>query len=124
MRISGYLLSFTFVLTGCASVKVPTDPGVICTMIAVSSLNVTVRDASTGTPVCDATVTALLGGENYSLRQTGDCRYAGPEERAGSFEVSVVRTGYLPTAVTNVRVGRDECHVIPVAVTVDLRPAP
>jgi hypothetical protein len=112
-------------VTGCASVKDPgvTDPGVVCTAIAVSSLNVTVRDATTGQPVCDATVIALQGNDNYELRRTGDCRYAGPEERSGVFEVRAVRAGYQGASVGNVRVIADECHVIPVSLTVDLRPS-
>ncbi len=125
MRFLGGLLSFSLALTGCAGVTDPdfTPPGVICTMIAVSSLNVTVRDTATGQPVCDATVIALEPvGPSYVLRQTGDCRYAGPEERSGDFDVVVTRPGYEAKRVTGIRVGRDECHVIPVALTVDLRP--
>jgi hypothetical protein len=123
MRIVGGLLSFSLLLAGCASVKVPTDPGgVICTAIAVSSLNVTVRDTATGQSVCDAEVTALQGNDTYALRRTGDCRYAGPEERSGVFELRAVRAGYQAASRGNVRVDRDECHVIPVALTVDLRP--
>ena len=102
-----------------------TDPGVICTMIAVSSLNVTVRDTATGQRVCDASVVALQGGDRYELDRTGDpqgCGYAGPYERAGVFEVRATRPGYQAARVENVRVDADECHVIPVALTVDLRP--
>ena len=84
----------------------------------------TVRDAATGQPLCDATVFAFQGDAAYMLRQTGDCRYAGPEERDGTFEVRATRAGYAGAGVSNVRVGKDECHVIPVAVTVDLRPGP
>jgi len=123
MRIFGAVLSAAAIAAGCASVKTPGDPGVVCTAQAVSSLNVTVRDTATGQPVCDATVVAFLGDENFSLRRTGDCRYAGPEERHGDFEVRVVRAGYVGGAVSGIPVSRDECHVIPVAVTVDLRPA-
>jgi hypothetical protein len=125
MRLRSALLSLSLVVSGCARVTTPgiTDPGVICTMIAVSSLNVVVRDTATGQPVCDATVIALEPvGTSYVLRQTGDCRYAGPEERAGDFDVVVTRPGYEAKRVAGIRVGRDECHVIPVSVTVDLRP--
>jgi hypothetical protein len=124
MRVVGVILSFSLATAGCAA-KDPgmTNPGVICTAIAVSSLNVTVRDTSTGQPVCDAGVIAIQDGTTYTLRQTGDCRYAGPEERAGFFEVRASRPGYGTATVSNVRVGRDECHVIPVMLTVDLPPA-
>jgi hypothetical protein len=123
MRPFSLFLLSSSLFVGCASVNPGiTDPGVICTAVAVSSLNVTVRDATTGQPVCDATVIALQGSDNYELRRTGDCRYAGPEERPGVFEVRAARAGYQAASMGNVRVNRDECHVIPVAVTVELRP--
>lgn len=106
----------------CDHVSEP-DP-VICTAIAVSSLNVTVRDSATAQRVCDATVTAVLAGATYELRRSGSaeaCTYAGPEERAGAFEVRVSRAGYAPAVVSNVQVTADVCHVIPVSLTVDLR---
>jgi hypothetical protein len=116
-------------LAGCRSAMEPgpTRPGVICTAIAVSSLNVAVRDAATGQRVCDAAVVAIQGGDRYELRRTTSdpqtCGYAGPEERAGAFEVRATRPGYQ-AASAHVSVGADECHVIPVSLTVDLRPTP
>ena len=100
-------------VVGCESVTEP----IACTAIAVSSLNVTVRDAATSARVCDATVTAVLAGVTYELRRAGSpdpagCTYAGPEERAGVFEVRVSRPGYAAAVVPNVpghrrRVPRD-----------------
>jgi hypothetical protein len=111
------------VLIGCDSVTEP----VICTAIAVSSLNVTVRDQATSQRICDATVIAVLGGASYELRQPpgppGACTYAGPEERAGAFEVRASRAGY-ETATARAQVNADECHVIPVSLTIDLRRSP
>jgi len=121
MNASAIALSSAVLLSSaCASVKTPTDPGVVCTAIAVSSLNVTVRDTATGAPVCDVRVTAVHAGTTYTLRQTGDCRYAGPEERDGVFEVRAEKAGYIPASFINVRVTKDECHVIPVQLTIDL----
>jgi hypothetical protein len=123
------LLAVISVLSvGCASMNTaPNDPGVICTAIAVSSLNVTVHDAATGARVCDATVVAIhqSGERNDLMPFPSDpqaCNYAGPWERAGEFEVRVSRPGYQDARVAGVRVTADECHVIPVAVPIDLRP--
>ena len=126
MRVPGAALGCILLMPGCGA-RDPhlTDPGVVCTAIAVSSLNVSVRDAATGALVCDALVIAIQGDIAYELRRTGDtggCGYAGPEERAGVFEVHATRVGYQAARVTNVRVREDECHVIPVSLTVDLRP--
>jgi hypothetical protein len=120
--IRPYALLLLAGVVGCDGGAAP-DP-VICTAIAVSSLNVTVRDAATSARLCDATVTAVLGATTYELRRSGSpeaCTYAGPEERAGAFEVRVSRAGYVPAVVSNVQVGADVCHVIPVSVTVDVR---
>ena len=128
VRIACALL--VLALAGCSSgITGPHhDDPVVCTAIAVSSLNVTVRDAASGARVCDATVVAIhQGGERFELMQMAAdlqaCAYAGPWERAGVFEVRVVRPGYESAVVGNVRVTADECHVIPVALTVVVRPA-
>jgi hypothetical protein len=114
---------FPLTLVGCDRVLDPGEP-IVCTLIAVSSLNVTVRDLATSQRVCDATVTAVLAGASYELRRSGSadaCTYSGPEERAGSFEVRVSKAGYDSAAARDIRVAADECHVIPVQITVDLR---
>jgi hypothetical protein len=112
---------------GCNDMTSPDDPGVVCTAIAVSSLNVLVHDAETARLVCDASVVAIhQGGEVFQLERTlhGDalaCGYMGPWERAGVFEVRATRDGYAPAAVSGVRVTADQCHVTPVSVSLDLR---
>jgi hypothetical protein len=108
------------VLAGCEGTTEP----VLCTAIAVSALNVTVRDQATSQRICDATVTASLGSTTYTLRPQGvpdDCTYAGAEEVAGTFEVRATRSGYEAGTASGVRVTADECHVIPARVTIDLR---
>ena len=103
----------------------PNDPGIICTAIAVSALNVSVRDLASGAPICDATVLALPdGGPSYPLRQTGACTYAGAEERDGGFTVLVIAPGYKTARASGIHVGRDECHVIPVQLTFALEICP
>lgn len=119
---AGVVLIAVASLTGCEAMRI-NDPGVVCTAIAVSSLNVTVRDAATASRVCDASVVAIQGGVvTHALERMGECVYAGPWELAGDFEVVVTRAGYETVRVPGIRVGRDECHVIPVSLTVDLRP--
>ena len=120
-------LAATLALAGCDMDRMPNDPGVVCTAIAVSSLNVLVHDAGTARLVCDATVVAVhQDGERFVLERTlhGDalaCGYMGPWERAGVFEVRATRDGYAPATLSGVRVTADECHVIPVPVSLDLR---
>jgi hypothetical protein len=106
-------------LAGCES---PADP-VICTAIAVDAIVVTVVDGASNQRICDATVTAVEGSFSQELRgfpAGTDCTYSGPTERAGLYEVRVSKSGYVPTNMTNVRVTADECHVIPVRLTIPL----
>ena len=123
MRTIHVPLALSLLLASCTADRT-TDPGVICTAIAVSSLNVTVRDAATHVPICDARVTAVhnTGLTWTGLRPTGDCRYAGPEEVNGIFAVHAEKAGYTPSGVFNVVVARDQCHVIPAQVTVVIPP--
>jgi hypothetical protein len=101
----------------------PTEPRV-CTLIAVDALVVTVVDAASGQRICDASVVALDGAFRAELRAFGsapDCTYSGPTERPGLYEVHASRAGYESAAQNGIRVTADECHVIPVRVTLALR---
>jgi hypothetical protein len=98
-----------------------------CTAIAVDALTVTVADSASGQRICDATVTAIDGAFSAELRAFGigpECNYSGPTERAGRYEVRVTRSGYERAVRAGINVTADECHVIPVLVTVNLIPDP
>ena len=124
MRRPAFIGVFSVIL-GLAGCAPPTEPHV-CTAIAVDALVVTVVDGASGQRLCDATVIVIDGGFTEALRPfpaVTECTYSGPTERAGQYEVRVTRSGYVPATLTNVRVTADECHVIPVKLTVSLRPA-
>jgi hypothetical protein len=122
MRTNATLLAIAcFALVGCD--HKPTDP-IVCTAIAVDALVVTVVDASSGQRICDAKVVAIDGAFSEELRLFGsptECTYSGPTERAGLYEVRATRAGYEPATTTRVRVARDECHVIPARVLVQMQ---
>ena len=108
---------------GLAGCDKPTEPRV-CTAIAVDALVVTVVDASSGQRICDAKVVVIDASFNEDLRPFGagqDCTYSGPTERAGVYEIRATRAGYETGTLSGVRVTRDECHVIPVRVTMQMR---
>jgi hypothetical protein len=116
------VFSISLSLAGCE----PTTEPRVCTAIAVDALVVTVVDGVSGQRICDATVTVIDGAFRQELRPfpaVTECTYSGPTERAGQYEVRVTRSGYVPATMTNVRVTADECHVIPVKLTVPLRAA-
>ena len=117
------LIALTAGLSGLLGCDKPTEPPV-CTAIAVDALVVTVVDASSGQRICDAKVVAVDGSFSEELRLFGspqECTYSGPTERAGLYEVRATRAGYEPASTTSVRVTRDECHVIPVRVIVQMQ---
>ena len=111
---------------GLAGCETPTDP-VVCTTIAVQAITLTVVDGVSGQRVCDATVTVVDGSFSQALPpfpgSATECTYSGPTERAGTYEVRVSRAGYQPATERNVRVTADQCHVIPVRLTVTLNRA-
>lgn len=105
--------------------------GPICTAQFVSGLHVSVQDSVTGAPAASgARLTAVDG----SYRDTVSAPAQRPDlngqvllaagERPGSYDVTVSKTGYLDWQRSNVVVTADECHVIPVALTARLKPAP
>jgi hypothetical protein len=115
------------VATACLALTVcgygPTEPRV-CTAIAVDALVVTVVDAATGQRICDAAVVAIDGSFSAELRPfpaAPDCTYSGPTERAGTYEVRASKAGYETAVQSGVRVTADECHVVPVRITLQLR---
>ena len=120
MRKFAWAAVVALVAAGCGDEPNP----VICTAIAVAALNVTVVDAATNQPICDAEVTATDGGFRETLPvfpgSGADCRYSGPFERPGTYEITVRRAGYPMAVQAGVRVLSDECHVIGVPVTVRL----
>jgi hypothetical protein len=114
---------FATILTGCDELRSPQAPGGACTTQFVYGLAVTVLDKATGQRICDAQVTAVSGSYRETLEPRGPsaaCTYAGAGERDGVYELSATKAGYTPATNSNVRVGADQCHVIPVRVTLEL----
>jgi hypothetical protein len=113
-------------LTGCDEMRSQQAPGVACTTQFVYGLSVTVQDRATGQRICDAQMTAVSGSYRETLQPRGpsaDCAYAGAGEREGVYELSAASAGYTPATKSNVRVDADQCHVIPVRVTLELDPS-
>jgi hypothetical protein len=108
---------------GCNEQPNPQAPDGACTAQFVYGLTVTVQDRGTGQRICDAQVTAVSGSYRETLDPRGpteSCTYAGAGERRGVYEVSVSKSGYLSATQSNIRVDADQCHVIPVRVTLEL----
>ncbi|HEU4407002.1 MAG TPA: carboxypeptidase-like regulatory domain-containing protein [Polyangiaceae bacterium] len=90
-----------------------------CTDIAITAFTLDVFD-ELGDSVCDASVTVRDGDFEQVLDEpSGQCTWVGPFERAGIYDITVTRPGYLPAVLEDVVVTSDACHVktVPLAVT-------
>jgi hypothetical protein len=85
---------------------------------------VTVLQASDGSRVCDATVTARDGTFSEVLAKFGDatnCTYSGVYERPGTYGLDVV-SGARTKNVGGITATADECHVMGREIVVTLDP--
>lgn len=109
----------TLFLVGCPSVM---DP-VICTAEFVFGLNVTVTDGN-GDPVPGATLT-LVEGDYTEIMMEIDAAgqpgvYVGVGERAGTYSLTIRADGFDRVTIDEITIDADECHVIPVGLTLSL----
>lgn len=98
--------------------------GTNCTTVFIYGLNITVVDAASQTPVCDAQIVARDGAysETLTMQPAGSCVYLGAGERTGTYSLTVTRAGYttVTRAAPVVRDDSDGCHVVGVTDTVSL----
>jgi hypothetical protein len=112
-----------FAAGGCSSADSREPGGLVCTANFVYGLAVTVQDKATSERVCDAEVVALAGSYRETLQGFGppeSCTYSGAGERPDVYELQASRAGFQVATVADVRVGADECHVIPARVTMEI----
>ena len=118
MRALAVILSTCFM--HCTEERAP----VACAAYAAAGLSVTVENAATGQPICDAVMAASEGTYSESLFEVA-CTFSGAYERPGTYVVRVSRGGFRPSETGSVRVvmGDGECpHVEQARVTVRLTP--
>ena len=100
------------------------DNQIFCTDQFVYGLNVIVLDASSGNPIFqDIEVKAVDGTYQEILELVPSSEYAfvGAGERAGTYVVTVTKAGYQTYTSAPIVLTRDECHVIPQSLTVNLQ---
>ena len=100
------------------------DNQIYCTDQLVYGLNVIVLDAVTGNPIFqDIEVKAVDGPYQEILELVPGLEYAfvGAGERAGNYVVTITKAGYQTYTSEPIVLTRDECHVIPQSLTVNLQ---
>lgn len=114
-----FLFSTVFFISSCED----NDDQIFCTDQFVYGLNVIVLDASTGNPIFqDIEVKAVDGTYQEILELVPGLEYAfvGAGERAGNYVVTITKAGYQTYTSAPIVLTRDECHVIPQSLTVNL----
>ncbi|GJG85465.1 hypothetical protein tb265_06460 [Gemmatimonadetes bacterium T265] len=115
-------------LAGCSTAP---DGGVICTAVFAYGVVVEIRDSVSGAPLAagargavhdGAYVDSLRPAEAVSSDTTSLYSREAAGERAGTYAIEVVRSGYRTWTKSGVTVTRDACHVRPQRVRAALVP--
>jgi hypothetical protein len=116
-----FLFTTVFFISSCEDND---DNQIFCTDQFVYGLNVIVLDAVTGNPIFqDIEVKAVDGAYQEILELVPGLEYAfvGAGERAGTYVVTITKAGYQTYTSAPIILTRDECHVIPQSLTVNLQ---
>jgi hypothetical protein len=102
----------------------PVACGVACNFDAEPALVVSVVDRQMGLVLCTADVTATDGSYSVTLTTLGPlpdapCVFSGAYERAGTYTVEARAEG-RQSRVTGIEVTRNDCHVVPRKVAIEL----
>jgi hypothetical protein len=116
-----FLFSTLFFTSSCNNND---DNQIFCTDQFVYGLYVIVLDSSTGNPIFqDIEIKAVDGTYQEILELVSGLEYAfvGAGERAGTYVVTITKAGYQTYTSAPIVITRDECHVIPQSLTVNLQ---
>ena len=116
-------MRFVFVIIGVLSVAVCGTGCGTCTNEGRFGLTVTVTDAASGAPICDATVrvTGSVAETAMSVGSGADCAYVALLERPGTFDVEAAHDTYVSRSEMGVTLEHDGCHVIGKQLAIALR---
>jgi hypothetical protein len=117
MKFEPLAVALLLEVVACSS---PFSGGTLCTEQFAAGITVSPIDSVTGAPVAGATAIARDGA---FVDSTTDLNMIAGE-RAGTYSVTVRKTGYATWLRSGVNVTRDECHVKTVSLTAKLQPSP
>ena len=99
------------------------DETIFCTTEAVAALNVTVRLGDSTIPTSEGVTVVATDGDYTETLQVVDATnpvFIGAFERQGNYIVTVSKEGYQTYTSEMTIITRDECHVIPELINVNL----
>ncbi len=128
MRLSEYVGTFSAIIIALVPTITKGEAKNMtgCTPSIEPAITVTVSDAQTGTPL-KATIIVKHGNFQEELKlwgvtAAGQIIYGGAFERPGVYTVRTSRDGYETFVIEEVKVAKDECHVITRKIKVALKP--
>ncbi len=112
-RTAGVVAGLTSLFAGACQAPF-NGGGTVCTAQFVFGISATVTDAGTGANITPGSYLVVREGAYVdSVSAMGDF-LAAAGERAGTYTVTIGRSGYSSFSQSGVRVTRNECHVNPV----------
>ncbi len=94
--------------------------GVICTTSVEPSFRITVRDAADNNLLEGVTITAIENSYSAVLVAESPGVYSGPDERVGTYILSIEKENYQTITVTEpqiVELTENKCHVATISTT-------
>lgn len=110
------VIIFFTVVTLFVSCKKDKKDDVVCTTEARAGLNVKVSTVEGRTLYADSIKVIALDAafsETLTLVDRNELRFSGAVERAGNYMVTVSHPGMSMVTLKDIKVDKDECHVIP-----------
>ena len=110
------VIIFFTVVTLFVSCKKDKKDNVVCTTEARAGLNVKVSTVEGRTLYADSIKVIALDAafsETLTLVDRNELRFSGAVERAGNYMVTVSHPGMSMVTLKDIKVDKDECHVIP-----------
>jgi hypothetical protein len=89
---------------------------VVCTTEVKAALNVKVSTVEGRTLIADSIKVIAIDAafsETLTLVDPNELRFAGAYERAGNYVITVRHPGMSMVTLKDIKVDKDECHVIP-----------
>ena len=111
------LLTTSVLFAGCSSFW---PDGRACTMLYAYGVSANVTDADTGEAVTNATLTLQDGDYTEVMEGSPSGGYVGAGERPGTYTLTIEVPGVPSETVPDIVVGFDGCHVIGVALDIQV----
>ncbi len=103
---------FTLIACGNDDDTTMEEEEVTCPSEIDPTFSITITNTSTGAPVEDVTITVMDDTFTSVLNEVSPGVYEGPNERAGSYQIRIEKTGFQTIITAEITPGEDECGLV------------